>query len=100
MSSKVIDLTHDTLPEHANHWRPIQKTFDRVPPQGILEDRILLREWEQELQLEYFKFVYDRRNLDLDVFKRFQGNGEIIKMTVDARELTKDKNFWRSEKEI
>lgn len=100
MSSKVIDLTHDTLPEHSNSWRPIQKTFDRVPPEGILMDRILLREWEQELYAENIKYVYNRRDLDADVFKKFQANGEIIKMTVDARELTKDKNFWKGESEI
>ena len=97
MSSKVIDLTHDTLPETT--WRPIDKTFDRVPPQGILGDKVLLREWEQELQGEYFKFVYDRRVLDMDVFKKFQANGEVIKMANDI-ELTKDKNFWKSEADI
>lgn len=46
------------------------------------------------------KFVYDRRDLDIDVFRKFQANGEIIKMTIDARDLTKDKNFWKNETEI
>lgn len=49
---------------------------------------------------EYFRNVYDRRDIDLDVFKKFQANGEIIKMTVDAGELAKDKNFWKTEAEI
>ena len=45
MSSKVIDMTHDTLPETS--WRPIEKTYDKIPPPKDLEDkRILLREWE------------------------------------------------------
>ena len=49
---------------------------------------------------EYFKFVYDRRHIDLDVFKKFQANGEIIKMTVDAGELAGDKTFKKTEEEI
>ena len=64
-----MDLTHDTLPE--DEWRPINKTFDRVPPQGIMDDRVLLREWEQEQQVEYFRKVFDRRDMDFDVFKKF-----------------------------
>ena len=40
LSSKVIDLTHDTLPEI--QWKPIQKLYDRVPPVGVLEEKILL----------------------------------------------------------
>ena len=46
LSAKLIDLTHDVVPEL--QWRPIFKTYDKIPPQPILEDRILLREWEQE----------------------------------------------------
>jgi len=38
--------------------------------------------------------------IDFDVFKKFQANGEIIKMTIDAKDLTKDKNFWKTETEI
>ena len=48
LSARVIDLTHDTLPEN-NAWRPIAKTFDKVPPQNILEDKILLRDWEGDI---------------------------------------------------
>lgn len=62
-----------------------------------MDDRVLLREWEGEQMNEYYRNVYDRRNIDLDVFKRFQANGEIIKMTINAAELTKDKNFWKIE---
>ncbi len=50
--------------------------------------------------MEYYKNVYDRRNIDIDVFKKFQANGEIIKMTINAAELTKDKTFWKTEDEI
>ena len=49
--------------------------------------------------MEYFKKVYDRRIVDFDVFKKFQSQGEVIKMTVDPRELTKDKGFWKLEEE-
>ena len=98
LSARVIDLTHDTLPE--SKWRPIQKTYDKVPPQNILEDRILLRDWEVDQQHEHFSYVYDRRMIDADVFRKLQQNGEIIKMAIDAKDLTKDANFWRTEKEI
>lgn len=59
-----------------------------------MKDRVLLREWEQEQMNDYYKNIYDRRNIDLDVFKQFQAQGEIIKTTVIASELTKDKKFW------
>ena len=98
MATKVIDLTHDSLPEH--HWQPIRKRFDKVPAASIIEDRVLLREWEQEQVNHYYRNIYDRRDIDIDVFKRFQLNGEIIKMTIDAAELTKDKKFWQLENEI
>ena len=88
LSGRVIDLTHDTLPE--TKWRPIQKTYDKIPPQNILEDKILLRDWENDIQTEYFQFVYDRRYIDVDVFRKLQHNGEIIKMAIDAKDLTKD----------
>jgi len=71
-----------------------------VPPQGIIDDRILLREWEQEHLIEYYKKIFDRKDYDIDVFKKLQANGDIIKMAADARELTKDKVFWRTEEEI
>ena len=98
LSARVIDLTHDTLPE--SHWRPIVKTYDKIPPQNILEDRILLRDWEVDCQNEYYRYVYDRRHIDMDVFRKLQQNGEIIKMAIDAKDLTKDANFWRTEAEI
>ena len=47
LSGRVIDLTHDTLPE--TNWRPIMKTYDKIPPQNILEDKILLRDWEADV---------------------------------------------------
>ena len=64
LGSKVVDFTHDTLPETT--WKPIEKTFDRVPPQFYLEEKskTLLKEWEAEQHAEYFKFVYDRRLID------------------------------------
>lgn len=71
-----------------------------MPPDIIMKDRILLREWEQEQMNDYYKNIYDRRNIDLDVFKQFQAQGEIIKTTVIASELTKDKKFWQTEQQI
>ena len=64
LGSKVIDLTHDTLPETT--WKPIEKTFDKVPPQFYIEEKskTLLKEWEAEQHAEFYKFVYDRRGID------------------------------------
>ena len=98
LASKVIDLTHDTLPEYS--WKPIRKQYDRLPPQPIMDDKVLLLEWEMEQRIDYYNKIYDRREIDVDVFKRFMANGEIIKMTIDPSELTKDKKFWQSENEI
>ena len=100
LGSKVIDFTHDTLPE--TNWKPIEKTFDRVPPQFYLEEKskTLLKEWEAEQHAEHYKFVYDRRGIDVDVFKPFQINGDVIKNTIDHKELMKDKGFWKKEEEL
>jgi len=49
---------------------------------------------------DYYRNVYDKRNIDLDVFKRFQQNGEFIKTMINAAELSKDKNFQKNEEEI
>ena len=61
-------MTHDTLPE--TKWRPIEKRNDKIPPLNILEDKVLMREWEGNVQNEFFSFVYDRRFIDVDVFRR------------------------------
>ena len=95
LSSKLIDLTHDTVPE--KKWRPITKVFDRVPPQPILEDKILLREWEQKQQDEHYDFIYDRRKIDGEVFKKLYDQGEHIKMMPNYKELNQDKGFWKLE---
>ena len=96
----MVDLTHDTFPNNDTKWRPIQKTYDRVPPIAVLEDKTLLREWEIEQMLEYFSYIYDRKNVDFEVLRRFQAQGEIIKMAIDYKDLTRDKNFWKTEAEI
>ena len=70
MAANIVDLTHDALPEN-NGWRPIKKEYDRVPPEPVLRDKLLLREREMEQANEYFTKVYDRRLLDVDVFKKF-----------------------------
>ena len=62
-------MTHDTLPEIS--WKPIKKRRDRIPPQRVLEEKVLLREWEMDQYDKYFKNVYNRRDLDIDVFKKF-----------------------------
>ena len=71
LSAKMIDFTHDTLPE-VNKWRPILKTYDKIPPQPVLEDKTLLREWEQEQHAEYFSYVYNRLYIDQEAYKKLQ----------------------------
>jgi hypothetical protein len=55
-------MTHDTLPEVK--WRPVEKRVDKIPGQQILEDKVLLRDWEMAVMNEFFSFVYDRRFID------------------------------------
>ena len=81
LSARLVDMTHDTLPEVK--WRPVEKRVDKIPGQQILEDKVLLRDWEQAVMNEFFSFVYDRRFIDQDVFRRLQAQGEIIKMAID-----------------
>ena len=78
MAAKVVDLTHDALPE--NSWKPIRKEYDKLPAVGVLNDKVLLREWEMNEADEYFGKIYDRRMADVDVFRRFAAQGEVIKM--------------------
>ena len=59
MAAKVVDLTHDALPENA--WKPIRKEYDKLPAVGVLNDKVLLREWEMNEADEYFGKIYDRR---------------------------------------
>jgi len=40
MQSKVVDLTHDTLPEVV--WRPIIKMPEPMPPPNIINDKVNL----------------------------------------------------------
>lgn len=54
---KVIDLTFDTGYEH--RWRPILPALGR--PRENLKDPD-----------EKYKFVYDRREVDRDLFEKFQ----------------------------
>lgn len=44
LSARLVDMTHDTLPEVK--WRPVEKRVDKIPGQQILEDKVLLRDWE------------------------------------------------------
>ena len=66
----------------------------------ILSDKILLQEWEKREFDNYYRHKFERTDIDLDVFKRFKKQGEIIKMTIDAKEILRDRKFWRTEKEI
>ena len=61
---------------------------------------MLLRDWETVQMNEFFNFVYDRRYIDFDVFKKLQAQGEIIKMAIDQKDLNKDGNFWKEEELI
>ena len=98
MAAKVVDLTHDTAPEKA--WHPIKKAWEKVPPVPIMKEKVLFYEWKMDVENEHYKNRFDRRLVDIDVFKKLNQQGEIIKMQIDAKELTKDEKFWDTEKEI
>jgi hypothetical protein len=65
-----------------------------------LEDRVLLGDWETDLMNNFFSYVYDRRFIDQDVFRRLQAQGEIIKMAIKIEDLNKDGGFWKEEEQI
>ena len=69
LAAKVIDLTHDTMPDRDKVWKPIMKTWDKIPPQPVMNDKIFLREWEHDVQDQHFSKIYDRRHVDIDVIK-------------------------------
>ena len=48
----------------------------------------------------FFSYVYDRRFIDQDVFRRLQAQGEIIKMAIKIEDLNKDGGFWKEEEQI
>ena len=54
-----------------------------------MDDKVLLREWEDTQQSEYYQYVYSRINLDRDVLHKFRAQGEIIKMLI-GKELTNE----------
>ena len=94
----MIDLTHDTLPELS--WRPIEKTYDRVPPEIIMKDKILMKEWEEDMKNEYYRGIFDHRRIYEDVFKAFRKQGDEIQNSILASDINKDKNFLKEEQEI
>lgn len=98
MQSNLIDLTHDTLPEIK--WRPIKKMPEQIPEPKTINDKQNLHHWELALQKEHYSFTYDRRYFDNLVFKKFIGNGKIIKMLVDPNDLAGATNFWKQEDEL
>ncbi len=96
MATSVIDLTHDVI--HELYWRPIERKPEEKPPDNVLKDKLLLKDWEQTKVNENFSWIYDRRVIDQEVFKRFQLLGETIKITADYRTLTNDAEFWKEER--
>jgi hypothetical protein len=67
MQSKVIDLTHDTLPELI--WRPIKKYAEPMPPPNIINDKLNLHNWEMALNKEHYSYSFNRIYFDNEVFK-------------------------------
>ena len=95
MYATIIDLTHDCLPE--KEWKPVRHEPEKIPPLTIIKDNVLLRDWEQTLVNEWYSYVYDRRIIEIECLRKFITNGEIVKMAIDPRDLTRDKNFWKEE---
>jgi len=98
MQSNLIDLTHDTLPEIK--WRPIKKMPEQIPEPKVINNKADLHHWEMAIQKEHYSYTYDRRYFDNLVFKKFIGNGKIIKMLVDPNDLAGATNFWKTEDEL
>lgn len=70
-----------------------------MPADNVLKDKLLLKDWEQTKVNEAFSWIYDRRVIDQEIFKRFQTLGDTIKTTPDYRNLTLDEEFWKAERE-
>lgn len=96
MALNVYDLTHDVI--HELYWKPIVRKPEEKPADNVLKDKLLLKDWEQTLVNENFTWIYDRRIIDQEVFKKFQMLGDTIKTTADYRNLTNDQEFWKEER--
>ena len=96
---KVLDLSQNAATEL--YWKPIKRVEDPIPPDHFLRGpTINIKEWESAQYNEWAAYMYDRRIIDGEVFRRYRENGDIVNMCIDHRELTKDVGFWRSEEEI
>ena len=49
---------------------------------------------------EHYSYSFNRIYFDNEIFKQYQGNGKIIKMLVDPKDLADAKDFWKSEEDI
>jgi hypothetical protein len=78
MCQNIIDLTHDTI--HEYYWKPIIRKPEEKPAENVLKDKLLLKDWEQTKVNNYFDWIYDRRAIDQEIFKRIQTNGEAIRI--------------------
>lgn len=94
----MFDFTH--APNSETFWKPIVRKRDPVPDNSLLNNKVQLKEWEMNLNNQFHANIYDRRVIDQDVLRRFRMQGGSIQMAIDYRDLTKDENFWKTEKDI
>jgi len=62
MARNCVDLTHDCLAER--YWRPIVREEEVKPPDNILRDKLLLKDWELMQVNNYYNYCWDRRIYD------------------------------------
>jgi hypothetical protein len=73
---------------------------EEKPPENVLKDKLLLKDWEQTKVNENFSWIYDRRAIDQEVYKKYQNQGDEMKAALSHQELTHNVEFWKSEEII
>ena len=70
MATNCIDLTHESPIEL--FWRPIIRAPEKKPAENVLKDKLLLKDWEMTQINDFYSYIWDRRILDGEIFRRFK----------------------------
>lgn len=70
MATSCIDLTHESPIEL--YWRPIIRAPEKKPAENVLKDKLLLKDWEMTQINDFYSYIWDRRILDGEIFRRFK----------------------------
>ena len=66
----------------------------------MLKDKLLLKDWEMTQINDFYSYIWDRRILDGEIFRRYKMQGDIIKTTSNMLVLANDLHFWKNENDI